>query len=311
MAKLGDFSFSLDTAAPQDIARQSQHRWQEHQRIGRKPAQQSVGQGADVITLAGVIYPHFRGGIGQVGRMRAMAGQGVPLPLIYAFEAVGQFNGLWCIRTVNEKRTVFFEDGRPRKIEFDLELVEYGADAAATPGQALVQKVVPSAGSALAESSSVLSAAKVATSAAEALSVSGRLAGVYEVVGETAAIVSDALGMSDAGKVLRTVVREAGNVKGAVDALKNAGRVIRNAGSNPASVIDALQGAASVAAGASSVFGSVAGALTDNAALVNGASAATQYAKEVATAAGDFREVVTAAENIKATANILKGTLGG
>lgn len=311
MAKLGEFSFSLDTAAPQDIARQSQHRWQEHQRIGRKPAQQSVGQGADVITLAGVIYPHFRGGIGQVGRMRAMAGQGVPLPLIYAFEAVGQFNGLWCIRTVNEKRTVFFADGRPRKIEFDLELVEYGADAAAAPGQALVAKVVPSAGSALSDASSVLSAARTVSSTAEAISASARLAGVFEVVGETAAIISDGFGLSDAGKVLRTVVREAGNVRGAVTALKNVGKVIRQAGESPTAMIDALETASGVASGAASVFGSVAGALSSNADLVNGASAATQYAKEVATAAGDFRDIVTAAENVKATANILKGALGG
>ncbi len=311
MAKLGDFAFSLDTAAPQEIGRQSQHRWQEHQRIGRKPAQQSTGQGADVMTLSGVSYPHFRGGIGQVGRMRSMAGLGKPLALIYAFDAVGQYNGLWCIRSVNEKRTVFFEDGRPRKIEFDLELVEYGADAAVTAGQPLVAKVVPSAGNALSDASSVLSAARAATSAAEAISVSGRLAGVFEAVGETAAIISDGFGLSDAGKVLRTVVREAGNVRGAVTALKNAGKVIRQAGSNPAAAIDALETAAGVAGGAASVFGSVAGALSSNADLVNGASSVTQYAKEVATAAGDFRDVVTAAENVKATANILKGVLGG
>lgn len=311
MAKLGDFAFGLDTAAPQDIARQSQHRWQEHQRIGRKPAQQSTGQGADVITLAGVIYPHFRGGIGQIARMRAMAGQGKPLALIYAFESVGQYNGLWCIRSVNEKRTVFFADGRPRKIEFDLELVEYGADATAVPGQSLVQKIVPSAGNALADSSSVLSAAEAATSHAAALAASARLAGVYEVVADAAATVSGALGLSDAGKVLRTVVRNAGDVKGAVSALKAAGRGIKQAGNSPAAVLDALQGAASAAAGASGVFGAVAGALSDNAGLVNGASAVTQYAKEIGIAAGDFREVATAATNIKSTAKILKGVLGG
>lgn len=189
--------------------------------------------------------------------------------------------------------------------------MEYGADATAAPGQALVAKVVPSAGNALSDASSVLSAARTVSSTAEAISASARLAGVFEVVGETAAIISDGFGLSDAGKVLRTVVREAGNVRGAVAALKNAGKVIRQAGESPAAMIDALETASGVAAGASSVFGSVAGALSSNADLVNGASAVTQYAKEVATAAGDFRDVVTAAENVKATANILKGALGG
>lgn len=129
MARLGPFTFSLDTAAFQNLRRSTEYRWQQQNRIGRLPAQQFTGPGADTIKLDGVIYPHFAGGAQQVGMMREMAGLGEPLDLIYAFESIGQFCGLWCIKNIEEGRTVFFDDGSPRRIEFSLELVNYGEDA--------------------------------------------------------------------------------------------------------------------------------------------------------------------------------------
>lgn len=311
MAKLGDFAFSINTAAPQGIDRQTTHRWEEQQRVGRKPAQQSVGQGADVITLDGVIYPHFKGGIGQVGRMRAMAGGGKPLPLIYAFESAGQYNGLWCIRNVSEKRTVFFQDGTPRKIEFSVELVEYGEDATAVPGQALIPAITAVAGATKVEAASVLSAAKTATDASSAMSVASRVGSALSSAVQTATSAYNSLMASGPGQVLRTVVANAGNVNSAITTLKNASTAIKAAKGNPAAMLDALQGAAGAAGGAAGVFGNVAAALGASADLVNGASAVTQFAKEVSTAAGDFRDVTDAANNIKNTANILKGVLGG
>lgn len=129
MAKLGSFSFGIDTAAFQQLQRQSTYKWQGQDRIGRKPAQQNTGQGADTISLEGVIYPHYRGGIGQIEALRQQAGRGLPLPFIYASESVGQYCGLWCVTNIEEVRTVFFDNGTPRKIEFRLSMVEYGEDA--------------------------------------------------------------------------------------------------------------------------------------------------------------------------------------
>lgn len=128
MARLGAFTFGIDTAAFKELQRTSTFNWQAKQRIGRKPAQQNTGRGADTIKLDGVIFPHFRGGLSQVEQMRAQAGLGQPLPLVYAFESVGQFCGLWCITGIEETRSIFFEDGTPRRIEFSLSLVEYGED---------------------------------------------------------------------------------------------------------------------------------------------------------------------------------------
>lgn len=128
MAKLGPFMFGIGTAAFQQLQRVSTYKWVAQERVGRKPAQQNTGQGADTITLSGVIYPHYYGGLGQIKAMRDMAETGRPMQLVYAFEVVGQFAGQWCITEIKETRTVFFADGTPRKIEFDLTLVEYGED---------------------------------------------------------------------------------------------------------------------------------------------------------------------------------------
>ena len=128
MARLGAFEFGIDTAAFQSLQRQSAYQWKDQPRIGRKPAQQLTGVAADTISLSGVIYPHYRGGLSQVAQLREQAALGLPLPLIYCDELAGQYLGLWCITEVGETRTVFFEDGSPRKIEFSLSLVEYGED---------------------------------------------------------------------------------------------------------------------------------------------------------------------------------------
>lgn len=134
MAKLGDYMFGLDTAAFQQLQRDTQYRWSMQKRIGRAAAAQFTGLDDDTIELSGLIYPHFRGGIRQLGQMRETAGQGKPLPLVYAFDQVGQYCGQWCIKSIREGRTVFNRDGTPKKIEFSLSLAYYGEDASAGAG---------------------------------------------------------------------------------------------------------------------------------------------------------------------------------
>ncbi len=142
MARLGSFQFGIDTASFQELQRASQYRWSGVNRIGRKPAQQFTGSGADTIKLRGTIFPSFAGGLSQMTVMRGQADKGVSLPLVYSDSSVAQFVGNWCITDINETRTVFWADGRPRKIEFDLSLIEYGDDAgsAAALQTALLQQ---------------------------------------------------------------------------------------------------------------------------------------------------------------------------
>lgn len=123
MMKLGDYTFSIDTAAYQKTKRDSKYNWAEQARIGTTPALQFSGTGADTLSLPGIIYPTFRGGLKQVDTMRAMAGRAKPLLLV---DGLGNVRGYWCITGVREKTSDFLPAGIPQKIEFTLDLKYFG-----------------------------------------------------------------------------------------------------------------------------------------------------------------------------------------
>mgnify|MGYP001028384525 CR=1 FL=1 len=132
---LGAYPFMLNTAAYQQLKRNADYRWKELDRIGRKPAQQYIGPGADQITLEGEILPHWKGGTAQVDVMRAQASLGVPLVLL---EGYGGFVlGTWVILKINETKSELMGDGTPRVINFSMTLKEYGEDQARIGGLGL------------------------------------------------------------------------------------------------------------------------------------------------------------------------------
>ena len=122
---LGPYPFMLRTAAPQTVARRSDYRWQRQDRIGRKPAHQFLGAGADEITLSGEILPHFAGGYGQIDAMRLLAGRGKPLLLV---SGRGDVLGDWVITGIEEEGSEFLADGTPGVIAFTMTIAEYGGD---------------------------------------------------------------------------------------------------------------------------------------------------------------------------------------
>ncbi len=128
--QLGSYQFGLDTAANESLERSDAYRWAPQERLTREVAYQFLGPGERKITLPGVIYPQFRGGLGQVDAMRAEADKGQPLMLT---DGLGTVFGRWVILSVREVKSVFLEGGAPRKIEFNLEIAKYGED---NPGQA-------------------------------------------------------------------------------------------------------------------------------------------------------------------------------
>ena len=122
---LGDYRFSLETAAYQELTRSTEYRWQSQDRLRHRPAQQYLGPGREEITLNGMIYPSFRGGLGQLDRMRQEAEKGTPLLLN---NSAGRVWGQWVITRVEETQSVFYTDGSPRQVEFRLKLARYGED---------------------------------------------------------------------------------------------------------------------------------------------------------------------------------------
>lgn len=122
MMRLGLFKFSLGTAAYQELSRSTAYRWARQERIGANDAMQFTGLGPETVTLRGAIFPLFNGSAGDVGKLRLQASIGIPLPMI---DGTGRVWGLWCIEQVNERQSVFFDNGGARKIEFDLSLSRY------------------------------------------------------------------------------------------------------------------------------------------------------------------------------------------
>ena len=126
LMKLGDYTFSIDSAAYQTLSRTTEYRWRSQPRVGRLPAQQFMGPGEETLSLDGVIYPHFKGGLSQLDAMRTEAGKGEPLMLV---DGTGHIWQQWVINQVEETHKTLFEDGTPRRVEFRLQLSRYGEDA--------------------------------------------------------------------------------------------------------------------------------------------------------------------------------------
>jgi len=125
MMALGAFRFGMNSADYQTFSRTAGFRWAKQDRLGRTPALQYLGPDTEEITLEGVIYPHFKGGLRQVELMRRIARTGVPLMLV---DGLGFAWQRWCIVEVTERRSYLMADGAPRKIEFSVRLQSYGSD---------------------------------------------------------------------------------------------------------------------------------------------------------------------------------------
>lgn len=126
MLSLGSYVFGISTAAYDDLQRTSEFRWASQDRIGAAPALQWIGRGSDTISLSGKVYPSFYAGskgLEQVARMREAASAGKPLLMV---DGSGRMWGLYCITSIREGQTTFFSDGRPRCIDFSIELSAYG-----------------------------------------------------------------------------------------------------------------------------------------------------------------------------------------
>lgn len=138
MMLLGAYRFCISNSAYQSLARTTEYKWEEQRRLDSEPALQFTGMGTETITLEGLIYPQFKGGLRQLTLMRTQAGLGIPLMLI---SGNGSAFGRWCITSVSETQTYFLSDGTPRKIAFSLTLKKYGEEKQ-TGLKGIIQKVV-------------------------------------------------------------------------------------------------------------------------------------------------------------------------
>jgi uncharacterized protein len=127
MMALGAFRFGVTGGSYQSLRRTAQYRWSGQDRLGRDPALQFAGPGAEEITLEGTIHPHYRGGLRQVEFMRLAARTGEPMMLV---DGLGFVFRRWVITSVEETKTVLMSDGAPKQIDFRVTLRAYGEDRA-------------------------------------------------------------------------------------------------------------------------------------------------------------------------------------
>ncbi|WP_175651272.1 phage tail protein [Pseudomonas sp. Marseille-P9899] len=119
------FYFNLDTAAFHELKRSSGFNWNGQERLSRSKAQQAVSLGDDRVTISGAIYPNFKGGLGQLQRLRSIARQLKPLSLSTGY---GEMLGTWCLVNISEEQNALMAGGIPGRQGFTLEFTNYGDD---------------------------------------------------------------------------------------------------------------------------------------------------------------------------------------
>ena len=119
------YYFNMDTAAFDELRRQASFKWAGQERLRRSVSQQAVSLGEEKISLKGVIFPGYKGGIGQLNTLRSIGRNLQPLNLVTGY---GEVLGDWCLLSVEEEQSNLLAGGIPRKQGFSLEFVSYGND---------------------------------------------------------------------------------------------------------------------------------------------------------------------------------------
>lgn len=119
MMALGQFVFSIDTLAYQELQRQTDWRHASNSRVGDRPARQYIGPGDDSFTLSGMLAPEFRGSSSSLDQLREMGADGNAYALV---NGVGEVFGAWVIEGMGESGSIFIKEGKARKTEFTITL---------------------------------------------------------------------------------------------------------------------------------------------------------------------------------------------
>lgn len=125
LMSLGMFVFGLPTLAFDDFQRKASWRHATHARVGARDAAQFVGIGEESVSIAGTAYAELSDGDASIDELREMADTGEHWPLL---DGAGRIYGAFVILTIDEKRRRVFTDGRPRAIDFAIELLRVDED---------------------------------------------------------------------------------------------------------------------------------------------------------------------------------------
>ncbi len=117
---LGTFVFDLPRLAYQQLERQMSWRHAASERVGARAAHQYVGPGEETLELSGVVAPELTGSQASLQLLEKLANEGRPLALV---NGTGKVLGAFVVTAQRETHTLFFPDGTPRRIDFQLSLL--------------------------------------------------------------------------------------------------------------------------------------------------------------------------------------------
>lgn len=232
MLRLGPYAFGLRTAAYQGLNRQTDYRWPSQDVFDGVPELQFTGPGADVITLEGVIFPEYWGGVGQIDALRALAEQGKPHDLV---SGRGDVMGQWVITSVSERQSTFAAAGTPLRQEFTLQLARYSdrGDIGVSPGGGQAGPQI-AAGNRAAAAVVIIPAGNIAAGAgalgtASTTSLTAALASIDALVGSVVtpltgviSAVNQSLGVARSLQTTATVAQQTIKALGSIDSLADA-----------------------------------------------------------------------------------------
>lgn len=134
MMALGLFVFALETTPYQEFQQQIGWRHPANSRVGLRPARQFLGPDDETVSLSGVLLPELSGGDNTIDLLRSMGDTGRPFVLI---EGSGRYYGMFVIEGLTVTRTLFFPDGKARRLEFSLKLQRVDGGLEALIGDAI------------------------------------------------------------------------------------------------------------------------------------------------------------------------------
>ena len=227
----GTLSFSGRLPADR-LKRRTRYRWPAIDRIGRRPARQSLGPGEDEMTIEAVAYPSYRGSLADLAALRALVLDGDPHLLS---SGDGTVYGDWAGMSLDTAAEGLFPDGAPRKVQWTLTLVHYGTDDPAGRATGMEQ---------MAEDSSAVSEAINAVEEAAAAGASAQeiAAAAEEAVEPRVGFLSDqsrqVLDVADQARALATAARRVAAGGGSVaDVLRAARGIAARMPGVPSSVV--------------------------------------------------------------------------
>ncbi len=119
-ACLGLFVFSLNTLPLSDRERSTTWRHARSEPIGQRATSQFIGPGEDRITVSGQLAHDIAGSQFGLNMLRAMADTGKSHVLVWG---TGKVEGAFTVESINETSKRLFANGKPRAVEFSVELV--------------------------------------------------------------------------------------------------------------------------------------------------------------------------------------------